>query len=195
MLYLTLSRVRYNIMRFETFASGAIARLLQRRTIATMDELKEALGSSVNMTVFRKLRELSYLTSYSHRGKYYALEETAQFDERGLWAFRGVRFSRFGSLVNTLESFVARATGGYLASELSSELGVEVKQSLLGLTRGGQLVREEIAGLYLYCSADKLDGASSCLPASSLPPRNPRSLRCASPTPNPTKPRPPSSFS
>ena len=89
-------------MRFETFASGAIARLLQRRTIATMDELKEALGSSVDMTVFRKLRELSYLTSYSHRGKYYALEETAQFDERGLWAFRGVRFSRFGSLVNTL---------------------------------------------------------------------------------------------
>lgn len=142
-------------MRSETFASGAIARLLQRRTIATMDELKEALGSSVDMTVFRKLRELSYLASYSHRGKYYALEETAQFDERGLWAFRGVRFSRFGSLVDTLESFVARATRGYLASELSSELGVEVKQPLLGLTRAGRLVREEIAGLYLYCSADR----------------------------------------
>ena len=142
-------------MRSEIFAAVTIARLLQRRTIATMDELKQALGSSVDMTVFRKLRELSYLASYSHRGKYYALEETAQFDERGLWAYRGVRFSRFGSLVDTLESFVARATRGCLASELSSELGVEVKQPLLGLTRAGRLVREEIAGLYLYCSADR----------------------------------------
>lgn len=141
-------------MRAEIFAAGSIARLLQRRTIATMEELKEALGSSVDMTVFRKLRALSYLASYSHRGKYYALEDTAHFDARGLWAYRGVRFSRFGSLVDTLESFVARATRGYLASELSSELGVEVKQPLLGLTRAGRLVREEMAGLYLYCSAE-----------------------------------------
>jgi hypothetical protein len=142
-------------MRSETFAAGTMARLLQRRTIATMDELKEALGSAVDMTVFRKLRELSYLASYSHRGKYYALEQTAQFDERDLWAHRGVRFSRFGSLVDTLESFVARASRGYFASELSFELGVEVKQPLLGLTRAGRLVREKIAGLYLYCSADR----------------------------------------
>jgi hypothetical protein len=66
-----------------------------------------------------------------------------------------VRFSRFGSLVDTLESFVARAPRGYLASELSFELGVEVKQPLLGLTCAGRLVRERIAGLYLYCSADR----------------------------------------
>ena len=142
-------------MRAETFVAATLARLLQRRTIATMDELKAALGSSVDMTVFRKLRELSYLASYSHRGQYYALEETAQFDERGLWAYRGVRFSRFGSLVDTLEVFVARAPRGYLASELASELGVEVKQPLLGLTRAGRLVREDVAGRYLYCSADR----------------------------------------
>ena len=142
-------------MRSETFSADAIAHLLRRRTIATMDELKAALGSSVDMTVFRKLRELSYLASYSHRGKYYALEETAQVDEHGLWAFRGVRFSRFGSLVDTVEAFVARATRGYLASELALLLGVEVKQPLLGLVRAGRLTRQEVAGLYLYCSVDR----------------------------------------
>jgi hypothetical protein len=142
-------------MRSETFAAGILARLLQRRTIATMEELKEALGSSVDMTIFRKLRELSYLTSYSHRGRYYALEDTAHFDGRGLWVYRGVRFSRFGSLVDTLEAFVTRATRGSLASELAAELGVEVKQPLLGLTRAGRVVREDLAGLYLYCSVDR----------------------------------------
>ena len=147
--------VKSNRMRSETFSADAIARLLRRRTVATMDELKAALGSSVDMTVFRKLRALSYLASYSHRGKYYALEETAQFDEHGLWAYRGVGFSRFGSLVDTVEAFVARAPRGYRASELALHLGVEVKQPLLGLVRAGRLAREEVAGLYLYCSADR----------------------------------------
>jgi len=142
-------------MRPETFAAGTIAHLLQRRTIATMEELKEALGSSVDMTIFRKLRELAYLTSYSHRGQYYALEDTAHFDARGLWVYRGVRFSRVGSLVDTLVAFVASAPRGALASELAAELGVEVKQPLLGLTRAGRVVREDLAGLYLYCSVDR----------------------------------------
>ena len=83
-------------MRPERFAADTIVRLLRRRTIATMDELKAALGSSVDLTVFRKLRTLSYLASYSHRGRFYALLEAAAFDPRGLWTCRGVHFSRFG---------------------------------------------------------------------------------------------------
>jgi hypothetical protein len=145
----------YNIMRSEIFSAEHIARLLRRRTIATMDELKAALGCPVDMTVFRKLRSLAYLASYSHRGKYYALEDAAQFDEHGLWVYRGIRFSRFGSLVDTAEAFVARSTGGYLASELALQLGVEVKQPLLGLVRAGRLAREQLAEGYLYCSAER----------------------------------------
>ena len=99
-------------MRSETFSSDTLARLLRRRTIATMDELKAALGSSVDMTVFRKLRELDYLASYSHRGKYYVLKQTAELDERGLWAYRGVRFSSIGSLIAGLWA------GGLSAEEL-----------------------------------------------------------------------------
>lgn len=154
MLDFILYWVRYNNMRSEIFFAELIARLLRRRTIATMDELKAALGSSVDMTVFRKLRALAYLASYSHRGKYYALEEAAQFDEHGLWVYRGVRFSRFGSLVDTVETFVARSSSGYLASELALHLGVEVKQPLLGLVRAGRLAREELAERYLYCSVE-----------------------------------------
>lgn len=50
--------------------------LLRRTTIATMPQLKEALGTDVDMTVFRKLREIGYRTSYSDRGRYYTLEDT-----------------------------------------------------------------------------------------------------------------------
>jgi hypothetical protein len=141
-------------MRSENFPADALVRLLRHRMIATMDELKGALGSSVDMTVFRKLRMLSYLVSYSHRGMYYALKQSAEFDERGLWAYRGVRFSQFGSLIDTVETFVLRADSGCLAGELASQLGVEVKQPLLKLVRAARLARQEVDGLYLYCAAD-----------------------------------------
>lgn len=142
-------------MRPESYSADSIVHLLRRRTIATMDELKAALGSSVDMTVFRKLRTLSYLASYSHRGRFYALQEAAAFDSQGLWTCRGVHFSRFGSLVDTAEVFVNRAARGYLASELASTLHAGVKESLLTLVRAGRLTRAAVAGVYLYCSADR----------------------------------------
>ena len=50
-------------MRPTHFRAETIIRLLHRRQIATTDELKAALGTSADMTVFRKLREIDYLTS------------------------------------------------------------------------------------------------------------------------------------
>ena len=50
--------------------SSPAARLRQvfrDRTILTMDELKAALDTQVAMTVFRKLRQLSYLSAITPR--------------------------------------------------------------------------------------------------------------------------------
>ena len=63
-----------------------------------MEELKEALGTDVNMTVIRKLQELGYRSSYSHGGRYYTLPGIAEFDELGLWSFRSIWFSAQGTL-------------------------------------------------------------------------------------------------
>ena len=73
-------------MRPLFFRSDELRSLLLRSKIATLDELKQALGTSVDITVFRKLRPLDYLTSYSHRGRYYTLREIARFDDNGLWS-------------------------------------------------------------------------------------------------------------
>jgi hypothetical protein len=84
-------------MRTETFRAQTLVQLLRRRTIATMADMKTALGTAVDMTVFRKLRTIEYLSSYSHGGRFYALLELAVFDARGLWHHREARFSKFGS--------------------------------------------------------------------------------------------------
>jgi hypothetical protein len=141
-------------MRTETYRSDTLIALFRRRRMATMPELKAALGTSVDVTVFRKLREVDYLSSYSHRGMFYALLASAEFDERGLWSCRGVHFSRFGSLVDTVEQFVSRADRGFFAGELAAELKVQTKEPLLKLVAAHRLVRVKMSGRFLYCSRE-----------------------------------------
>src|ERR1700745_630099 len=115
------------------FATQVLRSFLQRKQIATLEELKQALGTTSTMTVFRKLKVLGYRTSYSHRGKYYTLAEIPQFEQQGLWSCRTVWFSRDGNLLATAQRFVEQAPAGFTASELQAVLNVEVKQTLLQL--------------------------------------------------------------
>jgi hypothetical protein len=87
-------------MRPLSYRSDELRSLLMRTKIATLDELKQALGTSIDVTVFRKLKPLDYLTSYSHRGRYYTLREIALFDEKGLWSQEMVWFSQLGTLLS-----------------------------------------------------------------------------------------------
>jgi len=130
--------------------------LFRTQSIATLRELKKALGTTADMTVFRKLREIGYGTSYSHRGKYYALEEAMDVDELGLWAFKSIRFSTHGTLLNTACAFVDDSEAGYFTGELENVLHVGVKEALLKLFRQGRVWRERIFGRYLYCSRDSV---------------------------------------
>ena len=119
-----------------------------------MPELAAALGTRARRTVFRKLDELEYRTSYSHRGRFYTLDEIAEFDERGLWSWQQVRFSVHGTSVATAATFVTGAQVGYFVDELDNLLGVGTKDVLRKLAQEGRVVREVLDGRYLYCAAD-----------------------------------------
>jgi hypothetical protein len=93
--------------------------LLLRKNIATLDELTLALVTSVTVTVFRKPKTLDYLTSYSHRGRYYTLREISEFDVPGLCSHAGIHFSRFGTLLATAEALVNRSPRGHSAEEVA----------------------------------------------------------------------------
>ena len=54
-------------MRPATFDASVLRQYLRRRKIADLHELKQALGTDTALTVFRKLKTLHYLDSYTHR--------------------------------------------------------------------------------------------------------------------------------
>lgn len=141
-------------MRPPLFHSEAVRQVILHNRIATLPELKQALGTSVDLTVFRKLKQLDYLTSYSHRGRYHTLREIARFDAEGLWSFESVCFSRYGTLLATAEAFINRSPKGYFAEELAETLHVEMQDALLRLVQQRRVARQQVSGLYLYTSID-----------------------------------------
>lgn len=114
-------------MRPTTFDSSVLRQHLRRQKIASLLELKQVLGTATGLTVFRKLKQLHYLSSYTHRGGYYTLPGIARFNDLGLWSHESVWFSRQGTLLATVEAFVNRSSNGYYAEELADTLHAEVQ--------------------------------------------------------------------
>ncbi len=141
-------------MKTANFHSSTLRTLLKQQKIATMEQLQDVLGTHASATIFRKLSELEYLTSYSHGGRYYTLKSTARFNAQGLWSFDAVWFSHYGSLLNTLEYFINESEAGFFGEELKNLLSVNVNAPLLRLFQQGRVAREKNLGLYLYCSRD-----------------------------------------
>ena len=139
-------------MRKPTLSSDRVLKLLRKRSIATLDELKTALGTNATMTVFRKLKQLEYLSSCSHSGKYYTLKRIATFNNEGLWFCNNVFFSAHGSLKETIKALVETSQQGYTAIELEQMLGIQPNGSLVELASDKIVHRSKISGRYVYFS-------------------------------------------
>ena len=145
------------VMRTAEFSAGTLQRLLEQQKVCTLEQLADALGTRSRVTLFRKLAELSYLTSYSHRGKYYALQSSCQFDANGLWSHEGIWFSTHGTLLETCRRLVERAPAGYSANELDRALHVQTRQTLLHLLQKRRIGREKLGGLLIYLALERTE--------------------------------------
>ena len=141
-----------NIIRY---SPQKLLDLLQVQKVATMPQLKDALGSSVTYTVLRKLSPLGYRSSYSHNGTYYTLDALAHYDELGLWSWGDVHFSRQGTLLNTAESLVTRSPAGYQVPELEAVVHVAAKDALRQLAQAGRIYRRDWQGRYWYGAQER----------------------------------------
>jgi hypothetical protein len=150
-------------MRTTSFDPSVLRQHLRRHKISELVDLKRALGTDTDLTVFRKLKQLGYHASYTHRGRFYTLAEIARFDDRGLWSQETVWFSRHGTLVATVEAFVNQSSNGYYAHELADVLHVEVQEPLRHLVQQQRLGRMEIDGPFLYTAIDSVQRRDQAL--------------------------------
>ncbi len=139
-------------MKKSIFSTDTLLTALKCKKTMSMAELKDTLGSQCRMTVLRKLRELDYITSYSHSGKYYSLERIARYNQHGIWSFQSAMFSKVKSLKKTIEFQINNSKKGFSASELHKILKVKVEDVLLELVKNNTITRKKMYGLYIYYS-------------------------------------------
>jgi len=128
--------------------------LFRRCPVAQLEALFKTLDTRSRMSVFRRLRDIGYFSSYTHTGRYYTLADVPEFDEFGLWRYQAIGFSQRGTLRATVAWRVEEAGAGCTHTELQALLRLQVHNTLLGLVHAGSIRRERVAGTYVYVSAD-----------------------------------------
>ena len=145
-------------------AQNKLQTLFKKNRIACMDELFSLLETTSRMTVFRRLQELDYLSSFTHAGRYYTLKSIIHFDPNGLWFCDGIGFSQFVNLKETIRHLVDQSIAGKKHSELEDQLQVRVHNPLLELVRMNKIVRQSFDKTFLYLNPqpDKADQQIVC---------------------------------
>ena len=128
--------------------------LMRRQKVLSMKKLRAEMGGRSRVSIFRDLKEVEYLSSYSDAGKYYALRKTARFDSDGLWQYEDIGFSMYGTLKETVFHLVDNSEVGYHHEELQELLRVRLHNTLLDLVTEKRLRRVGIEKRYLYVSAN-----------------------------------------
>ncbi len=128
--------------------------ILQNK-IVTLDEIKNHLKIDVTMTIMRKLNDLSYLSSYSHRGKYYTLGTIPKFSDQGLWSYHSVCFSKYDTLKNTCHQLLNSSQSGYTTKDMDKILNASSRLPLLNLYKEDKIFRAKFGGEFVYFSGNK----------------------------------------
>jgi len=141
-------------MRRESNASiGKSQKVFRRRKILTLGEVAELIQSSVH-TARRRLKQWRAHNSYNQNGRYYTLPEVPEFDANGLWHWRGVFFSQYGNLKQTVIELIRRSQAGLDAGEMRSLLGLDPRSFLSAFADHPRLRREKTQGRFVYYCAD-----------------------------------------
>jgi len=133
-----------------------LLKMFRKKYIVNLDDLFRVLETNSRMSVFRRLKLISYLTSFTDAGRYYALPDIPSFDSLGLWFYRNVGFSRAGTLKSTVIEIVHSSEAGMTPKELLNLLRLRMPNSLHNtlhdLMKGKYLKRQKVQGLHLYTS-------------------------------------------
>jgi len=140
-------------MRTSQFTLDDLIGSFARRKVVTRAELLQEQGCS-SMTLWRLLRQTGYLTSYNYNAQYYTLATIPQFDDHGLWSYEGIRFSKWGTLPETIVAVVEHSAAGMTASEVSELLHVRNPKPLLSqLALKQRLGRQTLDRAFVYVAA------------------------------------------
>jgi len=133
-----------------------IRKLLVVNSVMSLKQLRSELNDRPRSSLYRDLKTLNLISSFTHTGQYHVLNETARFDQNGLWFFQEVGFSQYGTLKKTLVQITSDSLIGMTHKEMKTLFRIEVQKPLTDLVNTNAITRQLLPSrLYVYLSADQ----------------------------------------
>ncbi len=127
------------------------AKYLEKIKIFTIDQLASSLNCSTPSARLKIKQYMAY-TSYNHNGRYYTMPRVPRFDQNGLWRYKAIRFSKNGTLKNTVVHLVNNAQVGLTGKQIGDIVGVSPRSFLHHFRHTPGISREKHEGVYVYFS-------------------------------------------
>lgn len=140
-----------------TNTDNALLDILKRDKIFTLPQLVNLLECSVR-TAQRRLTQWKVHTSYNLNGRFHALPAVPRFDHYGIWKYRGICFSRYGNLTETIIHLVDASASGLTVKELCQILDVQEKSFRTFFSKIRHIHPEKIGHRVVYLSSEQNRG-------------------------------------
>lgn len=128
-------------------------RVFRQNKVMTLPQLAGLLQCSPT-TVRRRLRGWKVYTSYNKNGQFYTLLSVPQFSKKGLWQYRGIFFSKHGTLKNTIIHFVRTSQKGLSNAELADIIGVNPQSFMPQFKELTEIRRDKYRRQVVYYCSD-----------------------------------------
>ena len=143
-------------MRLNQNTPSKIQTLLLKNTVMPLKKLQHECSGRSRRSLFRDLKKIEVISSYTHSGQYHALKKTARFDKNGFWFFQDIGFSQYGTLKETLVHMISHSQVGMTHKELRTLCRIEVQKPMTDLVNTNTVTRQLLPSrIYVYVSADK----------------------------------------
>lgn len=135
-----------------TIPTNEIVSFIQHREAVSFDELMSEFHCSY-MSIFRRKKDLGYITSYNRYGSGLTLGTIPTFNEFGIWGNRNFLFSKWGDVKRTIIGVVDDSPSGLYAGDLQAILRIRVNNHLSECVMKNLLYRSHNFGHPIYFSA------------------------------------------
>lgn len=128
--------------------------IFKKNKVLKLEQLSDIIICS-DITIRRRLKEWSAITSFNHNGMYYTLPSIAEFDLWGLWCHDDIRFSKYGNLTKTIIGIVHCSPEGLNTTQIKELINCNAHSILKRLVKDASIAREKYDGKYVYFSNQK----------------------------------------
>ncbi len=140
-------------------ATDIVLKSFRVKKILTIEELALLLNRSI-ITARRFLKKCEGFTSINKNARYYTLPNIPEFDNNGLWNYKGVFFSRHGNLRQTVVHLVTKSDRGLSADDIEKMVGLADNSSFMSTFKYTNAMKRETyggkgSGRYIYFAKNR----------------------------------------